>query len=236
MAAHHARLSEMVRSKFETLRALDLFSTLDDTQVEALAKSAVEREYAAGDVLFLEGEPCHGLWVIGEGAAQVVKTTPMGRQVVLATQPAPSAVAEVPVFDGGPYPASVIALQPTRALLLRKAEFLAACRANPDLALHFLQAFGLRLRHLVSLVERVTFGRIRQRLALDLLERSNLMGGDTLLVEETQEQWASRLGTAREVISRNLSRFQSEGLIRVERRSVTILNRDGLETEAATEM
>lgn len=226
----------MGRSKVETLRALDLFAMLDGGQLEQLARGAVAKEYETGDVLFLEGQPCQGLWIIAEGAAQIVKTTPQGRQLVLATQAAPSAVAEVPVFDGGPYPASVIAVQPTCALLLLKQEFLGMCRAQPDLALHFLQAFGKRLRHLVGLAERVTFGTIRQRLALDLLERANLVGVDSFQMEETQEQLAARLGTVREVISRNLGRFQAEGLLRLERRAVVIANRAGLESEAATEL
>jgi CRP/FNR family transcriptional regulator len=226
----------MARSRIETLRALDLFDVLDPSRLETLAKTAVANEYGPGDVLFLEGEPCQGLWIIGEGAAQIVKTTPQGRQLVLGTQTAPSTVAEVPVFDGGPYPASVIAVHPTWAILLPKREFLALCHAQPDLALHFLKTFGRRLRHLVGLAERVTFGTIRQRLALDLLERANLLGADSFQTEETQEQWAGRLGTVREVISRNLNRFQTEGLVRLERRRLAILDRPGLENEAATEM
>ena len=226
----------MAPTKLETLRSLEMFSAVAPPQLESLARSAVARDYNPGDVLFLEGQPCEGIWIVGAGAVQIVKTTPNGRQLVLATQTAPATWAEVPVFDGGPYPASVIAVQPSRALLLLKHDFLALCRAEPEVALEFLRTFGRRLRQLVGLAERVTFGTIRQRLALDLPERASLAGADAFQMDETQEQLAARLGTVREVISRNLGRFQCEGLLRVERKSVVIADRAGLESEASTEL
>jgi len=223
-------------TKLETLKAVELFSELDESELETLAKLAVAKNYAPGEVVFLEGQPCEGLWIIGEGAARVIKTTPRGRQLVLSTQAAPSTVAEVPVFDGGPYPASLIALQPTSALLILKQDFLKLCRSNPGLALRFLKVFGRRLRQLVGLTERVTFGTIRQRLAAELLERTKLAGSPIFQLAETQEELANRLGSVREVISRNLSRFQSEGLLRADRGSIEILDHKGLELEAETEL
>ena len=226
----------MSHSKLRMLEAIELFSELSSSEREALAGNAVAKDYAPGEVLFLEGQPCQGLWVIGQGAAKVVKTTPQGRQLILATQQAPSTVAEVPVFDGGPYPASLIAVQQTTALLILKQDFMQLCASNPALALRFLRVFGRRLRQLVGLVERVTFGTIRQRLALDLLEKSRLAGHTVLQLQETQEEWAARLGTVREVVSRNLSRFQTEGFLSLDRRTVEILNEAGLKNEAETEL
>ncbi|MBM3812778.1 MAG: Crp/Fnr family transcriptional regulator [Acidimicrobiia bacterium] len=225
----------MSLSKPAMLKAIDLFASLPEPEFEHLADTSVSRQYAPGETLFLEGEQCQGLWVIGEGAVRVVKTTPQGRQLVLATMAAPSSVAEVPVFDGGPYPASVFAFQPTIAILVFKQDFLAACRAHPELALRFLRVFGKRLRHLLGLAERVTFGTIRQRLAQDLLDRARLADSGAFPLEETQEELAARLGTVREVVSRNLGRFQSEGLLRLDRRTVEILDWAGIENEAETQ-
>lgn len=226
----------MAQSKLEILRSIDLFSAVAPEELDHLAKAALLKEYGPGDVLFLEGQPCQGLWIVGAGAAKVVKTTPQGRQLVLAMQTAPSTIAEVPVFDGGPYPASVIAVQPTTAALLLKQDFLGLCRRDPALAMRFLTVFGRRLRQLVGLAERVTFGTIRQRLAVELLERARLAASAEFVLDETQEQLANRLGTVREVVSRNLSRFQSEGLVNVDRKNVAILNEAGLRDEAETEL
>jgi CRP-like cAMP-binding protein len=224
----------MGRSKLQMIEAIDVFSELSTSEREALAATGMVKDYTPGEVLFLEGQPCEGLWIVGEGAAKVVKTTPQGRQLVLAIQEAPSTVAEVPVFDGGPYPASLIAVQQTSALLILKQDFTRACRNNPALALRFLRVFGRRLRQLVGLAERVTFGTIRQRLALDLVEQAHLAGSMVFQLHETQEDWATRLGTVREVVSRNLSRFQAEGLLKLDRRTVEILNEAGLKDEGET--
>lgn len=217
------------------VRRLDLFVELPESELMRLTRAALTRQYEAGDVLFLEGQPCQGLWVITEGAVNIVKTTPLGRQLVIATQTGPAAVAEVPVFDGGPYPASVIAVQPTTAVLLWKSDLLAVCQSHPSLSLRFLDNFGKRLRHLVHLAERVTFGTIRQRLAAELLHQAELAGSTVFPLSETQEQLAHRLGTVREVISRNLARFQAEGFIQFDRRQVTILDAGKLRQEADTE-
>lgn len=216
--------------------AIDLFQGLDPRELDALASCAVVRNYRSGEDLFLEGEPCAGIHFIESGAVKIVKTTPSGRQLVLAVQSAPATVAEVPVFDGGPYPATVTATEPVRAYILLRNDFRAFCKRNPDLALRFLEIFGSRLRTLVSLVERITFGNVRQRLAQRLLEFAANAASDAFTLPETHEELAAHLGTVREVVTRNLGRFQSEGLIRMARRDIAILDESGLRSEADTEL
>ncbi|MBI1895859.1 MAG: Crp/Fnr family transcriptional regulator [Acidobacteria bacterium] len=222
--------------KQKAFSAVDLFSVLQPPELDTLAAAAVSRSYAPGQDLFNEGEPCTGLWVIAGGAVKIVKIAASGRQIVIAIQEAPATVAEVPVFDGGPYPATVTAIQSTQALLILKEDFHRICRRNPELTLRFLEVFGRRLRQLVTLVERVTFGNVRQRLAQMLIEFAGAARNDTFSLPVTHEELAARLGTVREVVSRNLGRFQAEGLVRVQRREIRILSREGLLAEAATEM
>ena len=217
----------------QALSAIDLFAILPPAERERLASLAVIRRFDAKETLFEQGQPCDGIWVVATGSVRVYKFIPGGRQIVLAVQEAPATVAEVPVFDGGPYPATVITQEPSVAMLIRKADFLACCRRNPELTLQFLNVFSGRLRHLVGFVERVTFGSIRQRLAQALIEMADANGA-SFAMAETHEDLANRLGTVREVVSRNLGRFQSEGLIRLHRKDVEILNRAGLAAEAET--
>ena len=228
--SHNGAVSQI---SLQALSAIDLFAVLPPSEREHLASMAVIRRFEAKETLFDEGRPCEGIWVIASGSVRVYKFTPGGRQIVLAVQEAPATVAEVPVFDGGPYPASVITQEPSEAMLIRKDDFLACCRRNPELTLKFLSVFSARLRHLVGFVERVTFGSIRQRLAQALIEMADTYGS-AFAMPETHEDLANRLGTVREVVSRNLGRFQSEGLIRLHRRDVQILNRAGLAAEAET--
>lgn len=223
----------MSQLSLQALSAIDLFAVLPPAERQRFATLAVIRRFEAKQTLFEEGQPCEGIWVIASGSIRIYKFTPGGRQIVLAVQEAPATVAEVPVFDGGPYPATAITQEPSEAMLIRKDDFLACCRRNPELTLKILNVFSARLRHLVGFVERVTFGSIRQRLAQALVEMADAHGASFALAE-THEDLANRLGTVREVVSRNLGRFQSEGLIRLHRKDVQILNREGLAAEAET--
>lgn len=224
MAIHHA------------FREIDLFSSLSEAELQAMSQVSVSRRFEPGESLFDEGEACKGIWIVAEGLVKIVKATASGRQILLGLQHAPATVAEVPVFDGGPYPATVIAVEPTLGILVLTMDFLGACRRNPDLSVRFLAAFGARLRHLVALVERITFGSIRQRLAQEMLTFADVAGSERFPMPETHEELANRLGTVREVVSRNLGRFQSEGMLRIQRREVELLDREALLAEANTEL
>jgi CRP/FNR family transcriptional regulator len=224
-----------VQPKATALSAISLFADFTETEVAALAQRAVEKRFAADDMLFWEGEPCAGVFLIAKGSVKIFRTSPGGREVMLAIESAPSSVAELPLFDGGPYPASVRALEPLTTLFINKNDFQQVCRQYPDVALKVLAVVGRRLRHLVGLVESMTFGSVTQRLARLLLDASSSAGAAAFDLPMTHQELASRLGTVREVVSRNLARFRGDGLIRIQGHQVEILNRAGLELEAQAE-
>ncbi len=151
--------------KSQILAGIPLFSGLSEAEVQALAQRAVEKRFAPGEMLFWEGEPCAGIFLIGRGSVRIFKTSSGGRDMVLAMESAPSTVAELPLFDGGPYPASVRAADDVTAYFINKTDFHHVCRQYPDVALKVLAVVGRRLRHLVGVVESITFGSVTQRLA-----------------------------------------------------------------------
>lgn len=195
----------------------------------------MERRFAPGEMLFWEGEACAGIFLLVQGSVKIFRTAPSGREVMLAIESAPATVAELPLFDGGPYPASVRVVEPVVALFINKSDFQQVCRQFPDVALKVLAVVGQRLRHLVGLVEAVTFGSVTQRLARLLLDASKMADSETFELPVTHQELASRLGTVREVVSRNLARFRAAGLIRVQGRQVEIIDRSGLEQEAESQ-
>ena len=163
--------------KHESLAQMALFAGLSDSEVQALAQRSVERRFAAEEMLFWEGEPCTGIFLLTQGSVKIFKTSAAGREMMLSLETAPSSVAELPLFDGGPYPASVRAVGPVLALFINKSDFHQVCRQFPDVALKLLAVVGRRLRHLVGVVESMTFGSVTQRLARLLLDAS-LQAGD----------------------------------------------------------
>lgn len=224
-----------VPAKSEILARIPLFEGLGEAELNALAQRAVEKRYKPDEMLFWEGEPCAGIFLIAEGSVKIFKTSPSGREMMLALDSAPATVAELPLFDGGPYPASVRAVGPVVALFIDKAGFHQICRQYPELPLKLLAVIGRRLRHLVMVVESMTFGSVTQRLARLLLDASAEAGSDEFPLP-THQEIASRLGTVREVVSRNLARFRAENLIRIDGRMVTVTDRKGLEREADTQI
>src|SRR5580704_16763253 len=110
--------------------------------MQGLSQRAVERHFPAGEMLFWEGEACAGIFLIAEGSVKIFRTSPGGREVMLAIEAAPASVAELPLFDGGPYPASVRVVEPVVSLFLNKSDFQQVCRQYPDVALKVLAVVG----------------------------------------------------------------------------------------------
>jgi CRP/FNR family transcriptional regulator len=222
-------------TKTASLSQIPLFAGLTEGEVQALAHRAVERRFGPDEMLFWEGEPCAGIFLIVQGSVKIFKTSPGGREMMLALEGAPTTVAELPLFDGGSYPASVRAVGPVVSLFINKNDFQQVCRHYPDVALKVLAVVGRRLRHLVGIVEAITFGSVTQRLARLLLDASREAGGDEFEFSLTHQELASRLGTVREVVSRNLARFRAEGLIRIQEHQLRIQDRAGLERESESQ-
>src|SRR5205085_1763294 len=111
----------------DTLKKTSLFSALSRTELEALAKRTSIHSFEAGETLFSEGEPCSGFYVVASGRVRIFKTSASGREQVLAIEGPGGSVAELPVFDGGPYPASVAAVEPAELVFISRKDFQTFC-------------------------------------------------------------------------------------------------------------
>jgi len=219
-----------------TLAKVPIFSGLTETELGFLAQRAVPRQYAPGEVVFAEGQPCAGLYVVERGHIRIFKPSPGGREQVLTIDGPGSSVAEVPVFDGGNYPASGAAVDSALLLFVSKQDFQALCLAHPQVTLKVLRIVGARLRRLVEIIEELSFTTVRHRLASFLVRLARQEGkrtpaGIEILLPASHQELAAQIGTVRELVSRNLSRFQAEGLLIVEGRNVIVRDLKALEAE-----
>ena len=219
----------------ETLRRVTIFADLSETELQFLAERAVPRDYDAGEHIFAEGEPCAGLFIVETGAVKIFKSSPSGREQVLSVEGPSSSVAELPVFDGGNYPASTMAAKPSRVLFVSKQDFYSLCLVHPKVALKVLRVVGARLRKLVGIIEELSFTTVRSRLISFLLrlsrEGKKTARGIEATLPSSNQELASHIGTVRELVSRNLSRLQAEGLIVIEGKTVVILDPSKLQSE-----
>jgi CRP-like cAMP-binding protein len=216
-------------------RKAPIFADLTDAELNFLVQRTVLRKFDDGEMIFSEGDPCPGLYVIESGFVKIFKTSPSGREQVLAIDGPGHSIAELPVFDGGNYPASAQAVQPTALLFVSKQDFHALCQEHPKVALKVLRVVGRRLRGLVAIIEELSFSTVRHRLAAALLRMArqgrNTPAGIEITLPVSNQELASQIGTVRELVSRNLSRLQTAKIIKIDGRTVTISDLHALEAE-----
>jgi CRP/FNR family transcriptional regulator len=87
--------------KHELLSQIALFGALNESEIQALGQRSVERRYAAGEMLFWEGESCAGIFLLTQGSVKIFKTSAGGREMMLSLETAPGSVAELPLFGTG---------------------------------------------------------------------------------------------------------------------------------------
>jgi len=215
------------------LQGTALLAGLSPEELRTLAARTVRKLFHAGELLFTEGEACHGIHIIAEGRVRIFKTSANGREQVLAVNQPGESVAELPVFDGGRYPASAVAIEETQIAFISQRDFHGYCLEHPQVALKVLSVAGARLRRLVEIIEELSFTTIRQRLVATLLKLAQNEGAPTargieFLLPSTHQELANQLGTVRELISRNLMRLQAEGLLEVDARHIVVKDLKGL--------
>ena len=220
------------------LKAVALFAPLTDHELQFLAARSSLKSYSPGALLFSEGDPCAGLYVVASGRVRIFKTSANGREHVLAIEGPGSSIAELPVFDGGNYPASAAALEPSELVFVSRKDFRAICLEHPEVALKVLQVVGARLRRLVGIIEELSFTTVRHRLISWLLRQAKNEGrpsarGVTFSLGASHQELAAQIGTVRELVSRNMARLQAQGFIEINGREVVILDAEGLEADLA---
>jgi len=209
------------------LERTPLLSSLSTAELQMLAARTARKNFSAGQLLFSEGEPCNGLHIIARGRVRIFKTSISGREQVLALNGPGESVAELPVFDGGAYPASAVAIDHSEIAFISRRDFQAFCIEHPQVALKVLTVVGSRLRRLVGIIEELSFTTIRQRLISVLVKLAQTQGKSTprgieFMLPATHQELANQLGTVRELISRNLMRLQAEGLLEVDARQIVV--------------
>jgi CRP-like cAMP-binding protein len=201
------------------LREIHVFEGLDDATLKRIAERFVTRSHPEGTLLFSAGQQCRGLYVILEGRVRIFRTSADGREQVIHIEVPGRPVAELPLFDGGAYPASAMTSEPSRLAFLPRADFEYLYRTNPDIAASVIRGLGRRLRRLVQVTQTLAFRDVAARLALLFVgyaERAGAMPGGgpvEIDLDRTQEELAMEIGTARESVSRAFKQLRTKGMI-----------------------
>src|SRR5215468_4077315 len=163
MAPEPRRRSSMTHA--DLLKRVRYFGSLSATELQRLGEQCAPRTLRPGEVLFEEGQPCHGLFLVAEGSVEVRQTSVRGREQVFHTEGPAATLGEGPLFDRGGYIATAVATEPSRVLFLRRRDLVDVCRRHPAVALAMLETLARRVRHFAGLVSDLAFRPVPERLA-----------------------------------------------------------------------
>lgn len=200
--------------------------------IRTLAGIAASQRYAEGEVIFLEGEPVAGLFLIEAGTVKITRHTKEGREHILLVLNRGDTFNDVAALDGGPNPATAMALSDVTVWRIDRPDLRHVASRYPALAWALIESIARRARYLVGLVQDLSMRNVRGRLAHLLLEQAQAGERDEAPRPLTQEEMASRLGTVREVVGRALRGLANDGIIRFDRHRIVVLDAERLAQEA----
>ena len=210
------------------IKGVSFFRDLSPEALALVAERMVRRAVPAGTILFRKGEQARGVYLLTHGRVEVYRSTADGREQVLHTETPIQSIAELPVFDGGPYPASARTAEDSELFFLSLDDFQRLYRGHPEISDAVIRNLGQRLRALVNVLEKVSLRSVPARVAKTILEHAERSGAakenGSFVLSGTQSDLAHHLATSRESVARALGTLRREKIIATSGRRVTILS------------
>jgi CRP-like cAMP-binding protein len=226
----------MTTQTADFLATIPLFSGLPEEELERFAELTRERSYPKGSVILFQDDPGDSLFVLRAGRVKVVLIGEDGREVILGVLEPGAHFGELALIDDQPRSAHVIAMEDAQLLVLRREDFRRRVEANPTVAWALLTELSRRLRRADVKIGGLVLLDVPGRIARLLLDLADETGGEQIEKPLTHQTIAQMIGASRETVSRAMKDFQDAGLIRVERRRISIGDRDALEKRSQVRM
>jgi CRP/FNR family transcriptional regulator, cyclic AMP receptor protein len=221
----------------EVLARSGIFQGVDADAAESLAKEMEIIEIRKGEVVFSEGEPGDSLYIVLSGKLKVGRRAADGRQNLIAVMGPSDMVGELSLFDPGPRTATATAVLDTRLARLRKQALRPWLTNRPEIAEQLLRVLARRLRRTNDALADLIFTDVPGRVAKTLLQFAGRFGtreGGVLRVSHdlTQEELAQLVGASRETVNKALADFASRGWLRLDGKTVIIMDTERLARRA----
>ena len=208
------------------LDKISLFSELSASDLEAVTKLAVTRNFPKNTLILCEGDQSDSLYVILSGKVKVFLSDEEGKEVTLNVQGEDEYFGELALLDNAPRSASVVTLEKTRLAVISKSSFEECMEKNPGISLKVSRGLARRLRELSENVRSLALMDVYGRVARTLLEMSEEKDGKKIIPQKlTQREIASMVGASREMVSRILRDLSVGGYITIDKKIITINER-----------
>jgi len=226
-------MAENQRMGQDFLKAIPLFAGLSETQLAALRRDLVRRQFRQSEAIFQQGDPGQMLYLIESGQVRIYVQDEEGQETSVGMFGPGEIFGELAVIDGLPRSASAVVMEDTVVYTLNRDSFREHMRNSPQLALNFMRALSVRVRSSTQQVESLALLDISSRLARKLLELARQHGsvepeGVRINLTLNQSDLAGLVGATRESINKTLGAFRRQGFIRTQQGRVTIVDPDAL--------
>ncbi|GDY30721.1 Crp/Fnr family transcriptional regulator [Gandjariella thermophila] len=221
----------------ETLARAGIFQGVEPAAAEALAQSLETVEFPRGHVIFAEGEPGDRLYIIQSGKVKIGRKSPDGRENLLAIMGPADMFGELSIFDPGPRTSTATTVTEVRAVCMDRAALREWIGKRPEIAEQLLRVLARRLRRTNNMLADMIFTDVPGRVARALLQFAQRFGSQEagllrVTHDLTQEEIAQYVGASRETVNKALADFAHRGWLRLEGKSVLILDPERLARRA----
>ena len=206
-----------------------LFGCLNTFQLSALLRITAVKRYPKGALIFSEGDPALGFYIIAQGKVKIYKLSAEGKEYIMHISDRPGdTIAEVTVFSGEDYPAFAQAITDCALLFIPKSGFLSILKEYPEIGMRMLGALAARQRKFADIIEDLSLRDVLSRLSRHILNLSERKQSSTFELDMRKSELAMKLATIPETLSRNLRKLKIRKLISLKDNRITILNPEGL--------
>ncbi len=188
------------------------FASLPPEILEAIRRRVVTRTYSRGALIYAEGDPSRGLYLVGRGSVRIFKSSEEGKEQDLHRIGAGQSFSDAAAFDGGPTVANAEAMEPTVILLVPRQALEELMLQYPEIGLSVTRVLAARVRELSALAGALSLRHVASRIAGVLLR---LPARDGLVALPPRHELAAMVGTVREVATRALRHLQRSGAVRL---------------------
>lgn len=215
------------------LHGVPVFSTLSDEELSRVSEVAVRRRFAAGEVVFNEGDEGSTCYVVRSGRLRAVRENADGRSITLAHFGPGDLFGEMAMLDGDRRSATVESVEPTEAMAILSGDMRRLLRQHPDISVKLIAALGHRLRETNERLARQSFQTVQSRVAsvLEQLVKVSREEGAAecdVTITATQAELAQLAGSSRESASRFLAVLERAGIITQGRGRLTVHDPEAL--------
>lgn len=226
--------SRTTDEKFYYLREVDIFQDLTDAEVEEISEMTRMCFYKTNHIFYMPDDPGEVLFILKKGRVQLYRLSPDGRKLVFATLQQGAIFGHMGMMGQRLHNTFAEAVGDCKICIMSRNDLEELLMAKPVVALRIMEHMGNRLISAEERFEDIAFRRMPARIARLLLKLLDEHGTGDTLKGYTHQQLADMLGTYRETTTQILNDFKQQGFIKLGRKSITILDYDGL-TDIAEE-